>query len=294
MIPAHHVDIIVNGVLMGAIYALIAVGLNLIYGVSRILNLAHGDFLMLGCAVTYAIYQLVGHTPLLALIIIVPLFFLIGGLINNSLIKPLGKLGSESLVTTSVVVTLGISFIIVDLALFGSARAGISTFGVAYMMPSVEILNIYFSSVRLLSLASIIVITILLRLIMMRTFIGKKIRALSQNREAALALGIDESKVSAITFGLGTALAAMAGVFVLMITAVQATIGMSLTFKALIIIILGGMGSFVGAIVGGLLLGVVESYTMFYVGGEWIPVIGVLVLFVVLMVRPQGLFGRGG
>jgi branched-chain amino acid transport system permease protein len=292
MLPIYHIDIVINGILMGAIYALIAVGLNLIYGVSRILNLAHGDLLMLGCVVTYLAYNLLGQTPLIALIVIIPLFFLIGGLINISVIKPLMKFGPERSAATSVIVTLGLSFIIVDLVLFGSAQAGISTFGVSYMLPSLRILNIYLSSVRLLSLLSILLITIILRLFITRTFLGKKIRALSQNREAALALGVDESRVSAITFGLGSALAAIAGVFIIMITATQATIGMTLTFKALIIIILGGMGSFFGAVIGGLLLGLAESYTMLYLGGEWIPVIGVIILFIVLMIRPRGLFGR--
>ena len=152
MLPIYHIDIVINGVLMGAIYALIAVGLNLIYGVSRILNLAHGDLLMLGCVVTYLAYNLLGQTPLLALIVIIPLFFLIGGLINISVIKPLMKFGPERAATTAVIVTLGLSFIIVDSVLFGSAQVGISTFGVSYMLPSVKILNISLSSVRLLSL----------------------------------------------------------------------------------------------------------------------------------------------
>ena len=292
MLPLYHVDIVINGVLMGAIYALIAVGLNLIYGVSRILNLAHGDLLMLGCVVTYLVYNILGQTPLMALLVIAPLFFLIGGLVNISLIKPLMKFGLERAAVTSVIVTLGVSFIIVDLVLFGSARAGISTFGVSYMLPSVKIFDIYLSSVRLLSLLSILFITIILRLFITRTFLGKKIRALSQNREAALALGVDDSKVSLITFGLGSALAAIAGVFIIMLTAIQATIGMTLTFKALVIIILGGMGSFFGAVAGGLLLGLAESYTMLYLGGMWIPVIDVIILFIVLMSRPRGLFGK--
>lgn len=292
LLPSYHLDIVINGILMGAIYALIAVGLNLIYGVSRILNLAHGDLLMLGCVITYLVYSCFGQTPLVALLIIVPLFFLIGGLINISLIKPVMKYGLEKAATTSVLLTLGLSFIIVDLVLFGSAQAGISTFGISYMLPSVKILNIYLSSVRLLSLISIVFITIVLRLLITRTFFGKKIRALSQNRDAALALGVNEARVSLLTFGLSSALAAMAGVFIIMITAIQATIGMTLTFKALVIIILGGMGSFFGAVAGGLLLGLTESYTMLYLGGMWIPVIDVIILFVVLMSRPRGLFGR--
>ncbi|MEM3734798.1 MAG: branched-chain amino acid ABC transporter permease, partial [Nitrososphaerales archaeon] len=184
MIPILHVDIIINGILMGAIYALIAVGLNMIYGVSKILNLAHGDLLTLGCVVTYLVYAHFGHTPLLALVVIIPLFFLLGGLVNNYFIRPLMRFGPERASASSVIVTLGLSFIIVDMVLFASAQAGISTFGVAYTMPSIEISGFYFSGVRLLSLVSILIITIILRLFVMKTFFGKKIRALSQNREA--------------------------------------------------------------------------------------------------------------
>jgi branched-chain amino acid transport system permease protein len=289
----HIVDLIISGVLTGAIYAIIAIGLTLIFGVSRILNVAHGDFLMLGSILTYWVYVLFRQNPFFSLLLVFPIFFGVGGLLGISLIRRISKEVPEVALTFSILATLGLSMIIEDSALFGMGYvAGKASYGVPFSLPPLIIFGVSFSSSRLLSLLCIIVIVIILRFFILKTFIGKTIRAFAQDREMALGLAADEINVLLVTCGLGTALAAAAGVFIVMITAVSPTIGIELTFKALSVIILGGMGSFVGSLVGAFLLGLAESFTVGYISPEWSPIVAVLLLITILLVRPEGLFRR--
>jgi branched-chain amino acid transport system permease protein len=151
---------------------------------------------------------------------------------------------------------------------------------------------VFVPTLRLLTLIVIVALTILLHQILARTFLGRAMRAIAQNRQGALLVGIDIQRVAMITFGVGTALAAVAGVFYLLLFTISPYIGMPLVLKALTIIVLGGLGSLMGALWGGVILGVAETMTGFWLGDKWSPTVATLLLLGVLLVRPQGLFGK--
>jgi branched-chain amino acid transport system permease protein len=241
---------------------------------------------------SFWIYRLSGQNPFLSILLLLPLFLVIGAVINATLIRPIANNPPNILLVASILVTLGLSMVISDTTLFLTASEGVSTFGIAYMLPPLNILGLLIPSIRLLSLIIIACLAVALRVFLTRTLTGKMMRAVAQNRDAAFVLGVNIPRISFIAFGLGTSLAAVAGLFVVLITAVTASIGPGFTFKALTVIILGGLGSFEGSIVGAIILGVAESYTTILVGGEWAPVTATVILIIVLVIRPQGLFGR--
>ncbi|MEM1994344.1 MAG: branched-chain amino acid ABC transporter permease [Nitrososphaerales archaeon] len=287
-----HIQILIGGLLTGGIYALIALGLTLAFGVTRILNVAHGDFLMLGSLVAYWVIYFTRTNPFLMIPILLLTFFAIGVTLYLGIIRSIVKKPPETMLISSIVVTLGLAFMIEDSASYLLSTRGMNFFSISYVLPPVEIGGIILPvTVRLISLIVIIAGSILLYLFIKRSLVGKMIRALIQNREVAISLGVRDTKISAITFGISIAFAAIAGLFMLMITSLSAYSGLELTIKALTIIILGGLGSFIGALIGALILGVTESYVGFYLGISWLPIISISVLIIVLLLRPRGLFG---
>jgi branched-chain amino acid transport system permease protein len=284
-------QLLISGVLLGGIYALAAFGLALIFGVSNILNLAHGEFLMLGALVCFVLGDTLGLDPFLSLVILAPLFFLVGTLFERGLIRTVvEKTGHEQL-TASVLVTLGLSLCIEDIArlLWGSEEKGLY-----YALPPIILGQgeIIISSVRLLALAGIVVITVVVHQFLMRTYLGKAVRAVTQNRRGALLVGVSMTQVGILTCGLGTMLAAIAGVFYLLLYSINPFIGLPLTLRYLCIIVLGGLGSLFGALLGGVIVGLTEVFTGYLFNPHWQETVAFLMLVVFLLVRPQGLFGR--
>jgi branched-chain amino acid transport system permease protein len=208
------------------------------------------------------------------------------GLLRTVVEKP----GHEQL-TASVLVTLGLSLSIEDLAhfLWGSEEKGLY-----YSLPPIILGNgeVIISSVRLLALGCIVLVTLLVHQFLMRTYLGKALRAVTQNRRGALLVGINLARVGILTCGLGTALAGIAGVFYLLLYSINPFIGLPLTLRYLCIIVLGGLGSLFGALVGGILLGLTEVFTGYVLNPHWQETVAFLMLVVFLLVRPQGLFGR--
>jgi branched-chain amino acid transport system permease protein len=274
--------------LLGGIYGLAAFGLSVSFGVLRVLNLAHGEFLMLGALVGYALFGRLGVNPFVCAVLVIPLFMLVGAVFYLLLLKPVSDKPSQQILVSSILVTLGVSLAIEDLTAFFWEQP---VTGIDYSLPAIEMGAIVVSSLRLSILFFICVLAAVLQVYLKKTFTGRAIRAVTQSRDGAKIVGIPISRVSALTFGLAVALAASAGVFYVTLFTVTPVIGIPLTVKYLCVVVLGGLGSLVGSVVGGLILGVAETLTAFYIGAEWSPCVAYILLIGILIVRPSGLFG---
>ena len=281
----------ISGVLLGGIYALAAFGLALIFGVSNLLNLAHGEFLMLGALVCFLLGDRLGLNPFAALLVLMPLFFFLGALFERGLLRTVAEKTGHEQLTASVLVTLGLSLCIEDLArgLWGGEEKGLY-----YSLPPIVLGEgaIVISSVRLLALGCIVVITLVVHQFLLRTYPGKALRAVTQNRRGALLVGVNLAHVGMVTCGLGIMLAAVAGVFYILLYSINPFIGLPLTLRYLCIIVLGGLGSLFGSLLGGVILGLTEVFTGYWLNPHWQETVAFCMLVVFLLVRPQGLFGR--
>lgn len=282
------IQLLVGGLLLGGIYGLAAFGLSISFGVLRILNLAHGEFLMLGSLAAYSAFVTLGTNPFLAAVLIIPLFVLIGAGFYVLLLKPISDKPPHQLLVSSILVTLGASLTIEDLTAFFWQRP---ITGIEYSLPALDIGGVVVSSLRLLILLFICLLAVVLQVYLRKTFIGRAIQAITQCREGAKVVGVPIAQVSAVTFGLGAGLAASAGVFYATLFTVTPVIGIPLTVKYLCVVVLGGLGSLVGSVVGGLILGLAEAFTAYYVGAEWSPCVPFVLLISILIIRPSGLFG---
>jgi branched-chain amino acid transport system permease protein len=281
-------QLLIGGVLQGGIYALGAFGLSIIFGVLRVLNVAHGDFLMLGGMLTYYFYTAGGVPPWGALLGVFPVFLLGGFLVERVLIRPIAGMPHHEFLVASILITLGVALAIEDVTAFALAQP---VKGIDYFLPPIRLGGIVVSSLRLIFLALIVALTAVLHLYLQRSFMGKALRAVMEDREGALLAGIDVQRAATVAFGLGTALTATAGVFFVTLIPVDPHIGIPLTLKYLAIIVLGGVGNLPGALVGSVVLGLSESVVSFYVGAEWSLTVAFFVLIGILLLRPRGLLG---
>ena len=281
-------QLLIGGVLQGGIYALGAFGLSIIFGVLRVLNVAHGDFLMLGGMLTYYFYTTWGLPPWGALFAVFPVFLLGGFLIERVLIRPIAGMPHHEFLVASILITLGIALAIEDVTAFALTQP---VKGIDYFLPPIRLGGIVVSSLRLIFLALIVTLTAALHLFLQRSFMGKALRAVMEDREGALLAGIDVQKAATVAFGLGTALTATAGVFFVTLIPVDPHIGIPLTLKYLAIIVLGGVGNLPGALAGSVVLGLSESVVSFYVGAQWSLTVAFFVLIGILLLRPRGLLG---
>jgi branched-chain amino acid transport system permease protein len=277
---------LVSGVLTGALYAMIGIGLTVVFGVMRIINLAHGEMVMLGMFGAFWGQRLWGLDPFLSLLLWAPVMFVAGVLVYRFLLKriiPGGELNT-------LLYTAGLSLLLANLALLlwtGDYR----TISLAYAVEPVRPLGIAIAKPLAIAFGLALAITAALGLFLGRTDLGRAIRATSQNGEAALLMGVDVERVALVTFGLGTALAGAAGVLLAPSLYLYPTVGELLIVKCFVIVVLGGLGSVPGAIAGGVLLGVVESLGAVYVSGAYKDGIGFVLFLAVLLYRPSGLFG---
>ena len=281
-------QLLIGGILQGGIYALGAFGLSIIFGVLRVLNVAHGDFLMLGGMLTYWLSAGWGWPPYLALLAVFPLFFLGGALVERLLIRPIAGMPHHEFLVASILITLGVSLGIEDVTAFALTQP---IKGIDYFLPPLRLGTVVISSLRLMLLALIVALTAGIHLFLQRSFTGKALRAVMEDREGAVLAGIDVQRAATVAFGLGTALAATAGVFFVTLIPVEPHIGIPLTLKYLAIIVLGGVGHLPGALAGSMVLGLTESIVSFYVGAEWSLTVAFLILIAILLVRPRGLLG---
>jgi branched-chain amino acid transport system permease protein len=277
---------ILNGLTTGAVYALVALGLTLIYGVLHIINFAHGASLMVALYAVYLLKQHLGIDPYLALPVVVPGMFVLGYGLQRFIINRASHGRDENI----LLVTLGISIVLENLALmfFKSDTRSIET---PYTLTTVAIGPAMIALPKLVAFAGALVTSALLLWVVTRTDLGRAIRAVAKEKHGAKLMGIDVDHVYAMCFGIGLACLGAAACFLLPAYYVNPQVGGGFVLVAFTIVVLGGMGSFAGALLGGLLIGVVESLCGLYLG-ESLGQIGIFVIFIgVLLFRPQGLFG---
>ncbi len=277
---------LLNGLTTGAVYALIALGLTLIYGVLHIINFAHGAALMVALYAVYFLKAQLGIDPYLALPIVVPGMFALGYALQRLVINRASHGKDENI----LLVTLGIAIVLENLALmlFKSDTRSIET---AYTLTTIQIGPAFIAVPKLVAFAGALVASALLLLIVTRTDLGRAIRAVAKEKHGAKLMGIDVDHVYAMSFGIGLACLGAAACFLLPAYYVNPQVGSGFVLVAFTIVVLGGMGSFAGALVGGLLIGVIESLCGLVLG-ESLGQIGIFVIFIgVLLFRPQGLFG---
>ena len=281
LIPA-----ILNGLLTGSIYALVALGLTLIYGVLHIINFAHGALLTAAMFAAYFAFHVLGLDPYIAVFIVAPLFFAFGYGLQRFVIGP----ASHGEDRNMLLVTLGLA-VIIDNALLYAFSADTRTINVPYAFSSIDIGFTYLAVPRLIGFGAVLVVALVLWLIMGFTDTGKAIRAVAKEKLGAELAGIDVAHIYAVTFGLGTACVAIAACLLIPTYYVNPTAGHAFVLIAFTIVVLGGMGSVPGALIGGLFIGVVESLSSLFLGDS-LGQVGIFIIFiVVLLVRPQGLFG---
>jgi branched-chain amino acid transport system permease protein len=243
---------------------------------------------MLGAITAYGLFKFLYFPPLLTAVVVFPLFLLIGFLFERWLLRPIKADSQQEFLIASILVTLGASLTIEDVTFFLLEQASIS---IPFSLPSLKWRGIVIPSIRLIILGLIVCLTLLVHFYLRYSFTGKAMRAITQNREGALVVGVDVSRIAMITFGIGTALAATAGAFYVILFTVTPSIGIPLTVRYLSIVVLGGLGSLTGSLLGGIILGLTEAITSFYVGGHWVPASSFFLLILVLLLRPQGLLG---
>jgi branched-chain amino acid transport system permease protein len=275
-----------NGLMTGAVYALIALGLTLVYGVLHIINFAHGALLTCAMFLVWGAYAGFGIDPYLAMVIVVPVMFGFGYLVQRWLIGPAAH-GNDNNI---LLVTLGLSIILENglLALF---RSDTRTLDTDYSFQVVELGPLLLSTPRLIGFVTALVVTALLWLLLNRTYTGRAIRAVAREKFGATLVGIDVEHIFAVTFGIGCACLGVAACLLMPTFYVNPRTGGVFVLVAFTVVVLGGMGSITGALVGGLLIGIVESYSSLFFGDS-LGQIGIFLIFIlVLLVRPAGLFG---
>lgn len=276
----------INGLLIGGIYTLVASGLTLIYGVLHIINFAHGSLLMLGMFGVYYLLTKLGVDPYASLLIMVPAMFVLGYGLYRGLIGKLAHGKDENI----LLITLGLSIMIENLALLffkGDTR----TINVPYSDTMVEIGPTLVSLPKLISFAAAMALCAALGLFIQRTDVGKTIRAVAKERVGARLVGIDVDRVFAISYGIGIATLGAAACLLMPIFYVSPHTGNVFVIVAFTVVVLGGMGSFLGAVVGGLIVGLTESFGGLFLG-ESLGQIGISLIFIlILLFRPSGLFG---
>jgi len=283
--PAILIPAILNGLLTGAVYALVALGLTLIYGVLHIINFAHGALLTAAMFAAFFAFQF-GLDPYVAVFLLAPAFFGIGYGLQRFVIGPASHGDDRNM----LLVTLGIAVIIENALLF-AFRADTRTIDVPYAFQSIDFGVTFLALPRVIGFAAVFVVAFALWLIMGFTDIGRAIRAVAKEKLGAELAGIDVAHVYAVTFGFGTACVAIAACLLIPSYYVNPSAGNAFVLVAFTIVVLGGMGSVPGALIGGLVIGVVESLSSLFLG-ESLGQIGIFLIFIaVLLVRPSGLFG---
>ena len=281
----------VNGILMGSVYGLTALGLTLIFGVLKVINFAHGSLLMVGMFAAYWMVKLTGVHPYLALVVVVPALFFFGFLMQQTVIRPVFKAESDVREPiTVIIVTTGVWYVLDNMALmvFGAEYRVVRTVITGQTFSFGELIV---SIPKLLGFAATIASAVGLWWFLNSTRMGRAIRATSQDREAASLMGIPQYKIYNVAFGIGTALAGVAGCVLIPFYYVYPTVGVVFDIRAFVIVVLGGLGSILGAVLGGLFIGVIESVFAQFMTSTWTEGIIYVIFLGVLFFKPSGFFG---
>ncbi len=277
-------QVIISGLLAGALYALVALGLGLVFGVMRVLNIAHGPMLMLGAYVTYWLFSTVGLNPYLSLFVSMPLLFVLGVLLQRFLVRRVVDAPELS----SLLLTFGLAISLVNLAQLAFTS---DLRAIEFMTGSFVLGPFAFSKSRVVACLFAGGITGAAFLFLQKTRLGKAIRAVSENRDVAQVCGINVQQIHMVAFGLAAALAAAGGSLVAVMVAIQPEMGQVYTVKSFLVIVLGGAGNYPGALLGGLLLGLIEQLSSLFLTTQVNEAVAYILLVVVLLVRPAGLLG---
>jgi branched-chain amino acid transport system permease protein len=293
---------IVNGLLVGSIYALAALGISLIFSVLNILNLAHGNLIMLGAVAAFTIFNIFGGAtvglPILVvtLLLVLVIFAALGGALEYTLIRPILRHPREVLISGTLV-TIGLALVLQDVASYiivgapGNISRG-TTFDLNLpKFGSFDLAGYQFASSKLLAFVVIIAAGVGLYIFFKKTYLGMAMRSFSQDSEAALVVGVNLHWISVVTFAVGTLFAGFAGLILVIDQTTDPVLGLGYTIKLLTIMVLGGVRSPLGPVIGGLVLGLVEFGVADFFGGYWISAVSLVILISILMIKPTGLTG---
>lgn len=278
---------LVDGILIGGIYGLIGIGLTLIFGVMKIINFAQGALMMLGMYVTYYLFIWFGLNPYLSLPFSAIALFLLGALIQRGVLDRVLDAPEHN----QLLVTMGLMLIIENAALV-LFSPDFRTVKVEQLSGVLTLENVNFEKTKLIAFLFALLLTVVLYWFLQKTYLGKAIRAVSIDRDGAALSGIQVRRVNMITFGIGAGLAAVAGTLITPFLYITPSVGEVFILKAFVVVVLGGLGNFFGALAGGLIIGVSESLTSVYIPGNYKELATFLIFILVLLFRPTGLFGR--
>ncbi len=277
-----------GGILTGGVYAMVGIGLSLIFGVMRIVNFSHGEFMAVGMYTALVCFRHFGLDPYASIAVVVPAGAVLGIAVERLLLAPIARAPEHS----AILMTVGVGLILSNALLFAFG-AHPQTIFTSYATRTVRLGAITLSFPLLVSFAITLAVIAALWLVLARTDFGRAVRGTAQNRDAAELQGVDTARVRTAVFAIGTVLAMVAGVLLLPVLYVFPTVGGIFTLKAFVVTVLGGMGNVAGAIVGGLVLGTAESVGAALGATGYRDAIGLVAFLLVLLVRPSGLFGRG-
>ncbi|MGD0974622.1 MAG: branched-chain amino acid ABC transporter permease [Candidatus Korobacteraceae bacterium] len=278
---------VLSGVLIGGIYALIGIGMSIIFGVMRIINFAHGDILMLGMYLSYYLFALAGIDPFVSVLIIIPIMFAFGALLQKVFINRM----LDALPQNQLLLTIGLGLIMSN-AMMLAFTSDYKILTTSYSSASVTLAGISISEPLAISFLITAGITALLYWFLTRTDTGQAIRATAQDAQAAQLMGINVKRMGMIAFGIGGALAATAGALISPTYYIYPQVGSAFTLKAFVITVMGGMGSVVGATIGGIIIGGTESVSSVCISSGWKDVVVFAVFLLVLLFKPAGLMGK--
>jgi branched-chain amino acid transport system permease protein len=278
---------LLSGVLVGGVYALIGIGLTIIFGVMRVINFAHGDLLMVGMYLTYFLFTLLHIDPFVSILVSIPLMFLFGAVLQKVFINKV----LDALPQNQILLTIGLGLIMSNtvMLLFTSDYRILTT---SYSSGSVKIWGLSVSEPLFISFLITAAITAFLYWFLLKTDTGQAIRATAQDREAAQLMGINVKRMSVLAFGIGAALSGTAGALISPTYYIFPQVGGAFTLKAFVIVVLGGMGSIVGATLGGIVIGATESLAAVYISSGLKELVVYVLFLLVLLFRPAGLLGK--
>jgi branched-chain amino acid transport system permease protein len=288
-IPTGHefLQALVSGALLGGLFAITALGLSLVFGVMRLINLVHGELVVLGAYLALELTRRTSIDPLLTIVIVAPVLFIIAAPVHRVLLEPLMDKGAEPPLLT----TFGLSIIAQNVFVLlwsGDTQA----LRAPYASSSIDVFGLGVPAMYAISFALALVLCGAVHVLLQRTGVGREIRAASEDADAASALGVDVRRVHAFVYGLAAACAAVGGVLVGLTFDFTPTTGLTYLLTGFVVVVLGGLGSVKGTLLGAILLGVIESVGAAFFGDGYRDFIGFVAFLIVLSLRPQGLFGR--